>query len=68
MPELLLGLTQYFQFYNYERHHRALGYATPVRVYSTAKGGGAKILDKFGGWNEKSNPPKALGTDKPLQY
>ncbi len=27
------GLTQYFQFYNYERYHQSLGYKTPFAVY-----------------------------------
>ena len=27
------GLSQYFQFYNYERYHQALDYKTPVSVY-----------------------------------
>jgi putative transposase len=49
MPDLLLGLTDFFQFYNAERMHQALGYATPNTVYQTAKGGGAKIVDRFSG-------------------
>jgi putative transposase len=47
MPDLLLGLTQYFLFYNEERRHQSLGYATPDVVYQTATGGGAKIVNKF---------------------
>ena len=47
MPDLLLGLTQYFLFYNQERLHQSLGYTTPNVVYQTATGGGAKIVDKF---------------------
>ena len=47
MPDLLLGLTQYFLFYNEERLHQALDYRTPDVVYQTATGGGAKIVDKF---------------------
>jgi putative transposase len=27
------GLTDYFQFYNYERYHQSLGYKTPFTVY-----------------------------------
>ena len=33
MPDLLLGLTDYFQFYNEERLHQSLGYITPNTVY-----------------------------------
>lgn len=49
MPDLLRGLTQYFQFYNQERWHQALDYKTPDEVYKTARGGMAKIVDKFNG-------------------
>ena len=44
--ELLLGLNEYFVFYNGERPHQALGKLTPD-VVSTASGGGARIADKF---------------------
>ena len=47
MQDLLLGLTQYFLFYNDERWHQSLNYKTPNEVYQTAMGGGAKIVDKF---------------------
>jgi putative transposase len=47
VPELLLGLADYFEFYNSERFHQSLGYLTPDEVYRTASGGGAKIIDKF---------------------
>ena len=47
VPELLLGLTEYFVFYNTERTHQSLDYNTPDEVYRTASGGGAKIVDKF---------------------
>ena len=48
VPELLLGLTAYFVFYNTERPHQSLDYRTPADVYRTASGGGARIIDKFG--------------------
>ncbi len=48
MGELMLGLTEYFAFYNGERPHQALGHKTPDAVYRTARGGGAVIVDKFG--------------------
>jgi putative transposase len=47
VPELLLGLTQYFAFYNTQRIHQSLDYSTPHEVYRTASGGGARIADKF---------------------
>ena len=48
VQHLLLGLTEYFMFYNEERRHQSLGYKTPSVVYQTATGGGAKIVDKYG--------------------
>jgi len=48
VQSLLLGLTDYFVFYNEERLHQSLSYKTPSMVYQTATGGGAKILDKYG--------------------
>ena len=56
MPDLLMGLTQYFQFYNQERRHQSLAYKTPDEVYKTAIGGGARIVDKFNGTGEASDP------------
>jgi len=47
VPEVQLGLKEYFVFYNAERKHQSLGYCTPDEVYLTATGGGAKIVDKF---------------------
>ncbi len=48
LPELLLGLTEYFVFYNTERPHQSLDYSTPEIVYQAASGGGASIVDKYG--------------------
>jgi putative transposase len=45
--ELMIGLTEYFVFYNGERPHQSLGNLTPDEVYATASGGGARIVDKF---------------------
>jgi hypothetical protein len=53
IPELLLGLTEYFAFYNGERYHQALSYKTPDQVYQTAEGGGAMIVDKFNALTDK---------------
>ena len=47
MLELQLGLTDYCEFYNTERPHQSLGNLTSAQVYSTANGGGARIVDKF---------------------
>lgn len=47
VSELLLGLTEYFVFYNTERFHQSLDYTTPDQVYRTGNGGGASIMDKF---------------------
>ena len=58
MGELTLGLAEYFAFYNGERPHQSLGQKTPNAVYRTATGGGAVIVDKFGGAVEA--PPVPL--------
>jgi putative transposase len=47
MGELMVGLTEYFVFYNGERPHQSLGQQTPDVVYRSAIGGGAMIVDKF---------------------
>jgi len=47
MGELLVGLAEYFAFYNGERPHQSLGHRMPDEVYRTAIGGGAAIIDKF---------------------
>ena len=54
MGELLIGLTQYFTFYNGERMHQSLGNKTPDEVYASASGGGALIIDKYPREEEKS--------------
>lgn len=47
VSELLLGLTEYFVFYNGERKHQSLGYDIPDEVYRTGVGGGAGIVNKY---------------------
>jgi putative transposase len=42
LPELLLGLTESFAFYNGERPHQSLGYLTPEAVYRSGEGGGRR--------------------------
>ena len=64
MPNLLIGLTEYFVFYNEQRLHQSLGYKTPSVIYLTATGGGAKIVDKFGGQDTPSTA-EALGQRYP---
>ena len=49
MGDLMLGLTAYVIFYNAERTHQSLDYSTPNDVYELGIGGGAMIVDKFGG-------------------
>jgi len=58
MGELTIGLAEYFAFYNGERPHQSLSQKTPDGVYRTGVGGGAMILDKFGGAVEE--PPVPL--------
>jgi putative transposase len=57
MGELMVGMTKYFAFYNGERPHQSLGQKTPDIVYRTAMGGGAVIVDKFGGAVEETPVP-----------
>jgi putative transposase len=57
VPELLMGLTEYFAFYNAERSHPSMGYRTPDEVYRTAVGGGARIVDKY---NRDNAPSQAV--------
>lgn len=59
MGELLLGLAKYFAFYNEERPHQALGNRVPDEVYQSSTGGGAMIVDKYGG---KEGYPMAFGS------
>ena len=63
MGELMVGLAEYFAFYNGERPHQSLGQKTPDIVYRTGIGGGAVIVDKFGGGgggdpNNQNHPPR----------
>ena len=61
MGELMVVLPDYFDFYNGERPHQSLANKTPDVVYRSAIGGGAKIVDKFGGTVEVS-PMERSGT------
>lgn len=57
MGELMVGLAGYFAFYNGERPHQSLCQATPDTVYRSGIGGGAVIVDKFGGAVEETPVP-----------
>lgn len=47
LSELLIGLAEYFVYYNKGRTHQSLGYLKPEQVYRTTSGGGARIVDKY---------------------
>ena len=66
VPELMLGLTEYFRFYNTERMHQSLSNRMPVDVYRTASGGGAMIVERY---DVKENPKtvKTRGSAVPLR-
>ena len=63
MADLILGLTEYFAFYNEERPHQSLGYQTPNTVYQTGIGGGAIIVDKYAKAAQSSTNPDHRKTD-----
>ena len=45
--QLMIGLTEYFVFYNNERPHPSISNRTPEDVYETGSYGGTRIVDKF---------------------
>ena len=61
MAELMVGLAQYFAFYNAERPHQSLGYQTPDQVYRDEVGGGALIVDRFDDDKKKSQEESNTG-------
>ena len=66
LPEWLVGLTGYFEFYNQERKHPSLGSLTPDRVYRTGIGGGARIVEHFNGGTShpaQSGPRRSAASD-----
>jgi putative transposase len=68
MGELMVGLSKYFAFYNGERPHQSLGNKTPDVVYRTGVGGGAMIVDKFGGAGEEPPVPlRSTGVSSPAE-
>jgi putative transposase len=56
MTELMLGLTEYFAFYNDERPHQSLSSRTPNDVHASGNGGRASIPDRFGSARENTPP------------
>ena len=64
----MVGLSKYFAFYNGERPHQSLGNKTPDVVYQTGVGGGAMIVDKFGGAGEEPPVPlRSTGASSPAE-
>ena len=49
---LACHLKEYFLLFNVDRPHQSLGYSTPDKVYQTASGGGAGIVDKYNKLNK----------------
>ena len=67
MSELLIGLTEYFVYYNQERPHQSLSYNTPDKIYQSASGGGAKIVDKYSKAEETDSEIELKKETKPGQ-
>ena len=47
VPELMVGLTAYFAFYNSRRPHQSLGLSDTRSGNLTGQGGGACIVDRY---------------------
>ena len=62
MGELLIGLTQYFTFYNEERPHQSLANQTPLAVHTSSSGGGAMIVEKYKSKAKLPVPLRSSGT------
>lgn len=58
VPDLRLGLADYFAFFNAQRFHQSLDDLTPDEVYRTARGGGARIVGKYGEKETADTEPK----------
>ena len=63
MGELLIGLTKYFAFYNGARPHQGLDNQTPDAVHTSAAGGGAMIVDKYGAMQRLPIALRSTGTE-----
>ena len=64
--ELMIGLIEYFAFYNGERPHQSLGNKTPDVVYRTALDGGAMILDKYPRAEKEEKSKTAISGTAPI--
>ena len=62
----MIGLIEYFTFYNGERPHQSLGNKTPDVVYRTATDGGAMILDKYPRAEKEENSKTATSGTAPI--
>lgn len=65
LPELQLGLTEYFTFYNRERPHQGLGNRTPEAVHRSGEGGGAMIRDRFSDTQRGSPQERSIPGEQP---
>jgi putative transposase len=66
--ELSAEETAKFGIYNSERPHKSLGNQTSDVVHRTAIGGGALIVDKFGGaGGETPAPLRSTGVSPPAE-
>ncbi len=61
MAELMVGLAQYFAFYNAQRPHQSLSYQTPDQVHHDGIGGGALIVDRYGDDDETPQEKSSTG-------
>ncbi len=67
VPELLIGLSNYFAYYNGERPHQSLEYQTPDVVYASGHGGGASIPDHFSDARGESSVSLRYAGDSPQE-
>lgn len=67
MSDLLLGLIEYFVYYNTERPHQSLNYNIPDQVYWTVNGGGAMIVDKYGATEKTHSETKTENRGSAVQ-
>jgi len=66
VSELMIGLLEYFTFYNGERPHQSLGQLTPDVVYQTSIGGGAMIMDKYPRAEKEEKSKTATSVTAPI--